>query len=156
MRFGTFAAAAALMLVPTAAMAQDTAAQAQNNVWRVLFGAKGVAVFVPDTIPSTGNPRSMTILVVLLQPAPNGSDIQYIDWVVDCPTLGLEMKDGRSFLGTRFISNTRPKPMAPTEENTLDRAIANYACTGATESGDTTRLNGDAEAVAYGKKISAE
>ena len=149
MRLGLMAAALAVALVPGTALAQDT-------VWRVLYGKPGVAVLVPDKVAATGDTRTMTIVVVLPEAAPNGSDIQYVDWAIDCSTLGLEMKGGRSFMGTQFVSNTRPRPMEITKERTLDRAVVNYACTGVTESEDNSRLNGDAAAIAYGKKIGAE
>lgn len=139
-------AAAALVMTPVAAMAQAVD-------WRVLFAVKGAAVFVPATVKGTGNRRRLTTLIVL--PAPtNGADIEYNDWVIDCPSLSVEITGGRSFLGTRKVRETAGEGMKATEPRTLDRAIVDYACTGKNESGDSSSFTSDKDAVDYGRRVS--
>ena len=148
MRLGWITALAA-MVVPGTAMAQDTPR-------KLLFSTHGIAVFVSEPVTGPRERRLLEMMPVFLEVIDDG-DVHLNPWVVDCTTMSVQPLDGRAYLGTAFVKDTQiAAPMKPAEPGTMERGLADYACSGKRVSSDDITLRTFAEAVDYGRKRARE
>lgn len=139
-------AALAATLIPGAAMAQDLPRV-------VMFSGPGAAVFVPQSVTGPRDKLMIELMMVFPQPVDDG-DVHLNPWVVDCTTMSASPRNGRAFMGTKFVRNTVLEGEDSGGEG-FHRAIADYACNGKRFSTDARVVKTFGEAIDYGRQLSA-